>query len=243
MFLKCSLKPALIEPTIVKKFVRTCHRTYFRKYDLLGHHHLGWGVAHLSEGKNLITIRRDITPIYKADWKGLERIKTRFLVVHARKAYPWSKSEANIHPINIGTRYLMTHNGTIKMDSFPKLSDPSLERLKNSTTMDTRRYLCSLTDFLQSGMPMKQALETLIKTVKIGIGANAFIFNSNECHIVNYHANRFNGRHRTLFLSKDHDSLLIGTTPLVSYAKEIENNALLSINLSDLSLSFQKLEV
>ena len=61
----------------MKKFVSSCHWQYFRKYNIFGHHNLGWGFAYLPESrsKNLI-VKRDITPIYYADWESLTKIKT-----------------------------------------------------------------------------------------------------------------------------------------------------------------------
>ena len=106
MFFKCSLEPFHIDYKILKKYVKSCHWRYLRKYDLLGHHGLGWGFAYISENDNDLVIKRDITPIYHADWKNLTKIKTRFLLVHARKTLPWKKNFGNVHPINIKEKYL-----------------------------------------------------------------------------------------------------------------------------------------
>jgi predicted glutamine amidotransferase len=84
MFFKCSLEPFRMDYEILKEYVKSCHWRYLRKYDLLGHHGLGWGFAYVSENDNKLVIKRDINPIYHADWKNLTKIKTRFLLVHAR---------------------------------------------------------------------------------------------------------------------------------------------------------------
>ncbi len=243
MFVQCSPESFVLDPHILKKFLATCHWHYFHRYDLLGHHNLGFGVAYVPEGENHLIVKRDITPIYHADWKGILRIKTRFLVVHARKAMPWKKAAEDIHPININEKYLITHNGTIHDDSFPQLKDKKLEEIKNSTTLDTRKYLCYIMDALKCHSDLKTSLEEVLKTIKIGIAANAFLFNAKECNVINYHAMRFNGRHRTLFIHEQANSILIGTTPLQDGFREIPNKTLLQINLRDLSLRWHELEV
>lgn len=241
MFFQASLEPVTIDLNVLKKFVSSCHRKYLRKYNLIGHHNLGWGFAYIPEGTNNMVIKRDLTPIYKADWRELSKIKTRFLLVHARKAYPWLKNKNNIHPIDVRKKYLITHNGTIKNDSFPKLDDSELEQSKNSTSLDTRKYLCSIIDGIQKGSELKEVLQNLFQRIKIGIAANAFIFSANECNIVNYHHTKFNGRHRTLFLSRKAGTILVATTPLRSDLKEIANHSLINLNLTTLDLNFEKL--
>lgn len=241
MFLCCSRKAFRLDHEFLERFVASCHWNYFRKYDLLGHHNLGWGVAYLSEHQRDLKVIRDLTPIYKADWKGLERIKTRFMVVHARKSFPWKKSREDIHPIDVGENYMMTHNGTIKADSFPNLINQDLERMKRETGLDTRKYLCSVLESIKNHQDVKTAFERVLKNIEIGIAANCFLFNAKECHVVNHHHSKFNGRHRTLFLSKGSGIITISTTPIYSGAMEIENNALISIDVSNCSMKFEHL--
>lgn len=242
MFFQCSKRLFTLESSVLDKFIASCHWNYLRKYDLLGHHNLGFGFAYIPEGTNSLIIKRDITPIYKADWKGLLNVKTRFLLVHARKAKPWKKSKEDIHPINIGEKFLITHNGTIYNDSIPRLEDVNLESIKNLTGLDTRKYLCYIIDMLKRKGTLKATLEEVFKNVEIGIAANAFLFNAKECNVINYHAKKFNGRHRTLFIKKERDKILVGTTPLKSQSYEIENKTLIRINLKNLSMNFQKLK-
>ena len=242
MFFRCSTEPFNFEIDILKKFVKSCHWQYLHKYNLFGHHNLGWGFAYLNENLKLV-IKRDINPIYKADWKALSQIKTRFLLVHARKAYPWNKDFKDIHPINIRKTYLIAHNGVIKSNSFPTLSDPTLEKIRASTSLDTRRYLCAILDKINNEVNLKDCLEEIFRTVEIAVGANAFLFNSKECNIISHHNTNFNGRHHTLFMKIFDDNILVCTTPLLESMKEIPNNTLIKINLSDLSTNFMKLEI
>ena len=242
MFFKCSLEPFHMDYKILKEFVKSCHWRYLRKYDLLGHHGLGWGFAYLSENDNKLVIKRDINAIYHTDWKSLTKLKTRFLLVHARKTLPWKKNFGNVHPINIKEKYLITHNGIIKNFPSKKLKNPKLDRIYNDTDLDTRKYLCSIINELQKGNNLKIGLESVFKEIEIGASANAFLFNSQNCNIITNHKNNFNGRHHTLFLSKDHSGILVSTTPLTENAKEIPNHSLIQIDLNDLNLNVVKLE-
>jgi predicted glutamine amidotransferase len=242
MFFQCSTEPFYIDNYIIKRFVASCHWQYLRKYNLFGHHNLGWGFAYLDEKDNL-KVRRDITPIYKSDWKRLTKIKTSFLLVHARKAYPWNRSFKNIHPINIGEKYLIVHNGVIKTDSFPYLNNVELEKIRLESTLDTRRYLCFIMDNLKSGSNLKNSLEKIFETIEIAAGANAFLFNAQECNIICHHNTNFNGRHHTLFINKSKDSLFVSTTPILKDSMEIPNNALIRINLKNLEIDCNKLEI
>ena len=90
---------------------------------------------------------------------------------------------------------------------------------------------------------LKEALEDVIKNIEIGLGANAFLFNSKECNIIKYQNEKFSGRHRTLFMARDHNSVLASTSPLKPKMKEIPNNSLIHINLSNLKIGFTRLEV
>ena len=242
MFFKCSLEPFHLDYKILKKFVKSCHWHYLRKYDLLGHHGLGWGFAYLSENENNLVVKRDITPIYHSDWKNLTKIKTRFLLIHARKTLPWKKNLGNVHPINIQEQYLITHNGIIKNFPSKTLKNSKLDKIYNETDLDTRKYLCSIINELQEGKSLKSGLETVFKGIEIGAGANAFLFNSQNCNIITNHKNNFNGRHHTLFLSKNHNDILVSTTPFTKDAKEIPNYSLIQIDLNNLNLNLVKLE-
>ncbi|MHA1146964.1 MAG: class II glutamine amidotransferase [Promethearchaeota archaeon] len=243
MFLKCSNKSFVIDYNILKQFVKSCHWSYFKKYNILGHHNLGWGFAYLLEDKDNLKIKRDLSPIYHGDWKGLTKIKTRFLVVHARKAYPWQKNKNSIHPININEKYVITHNGVIKKDSFPTLYNSKLQKISNNTTMDTRRYLCYLIDRLKKEGSIEESVKKVLQTIRIGEGANAFLFNSSKCNIISYHSNTFIGRHTTLFLKKRNDSIFCSTTPIIKNSKEIPNNTLIQIDLKTLNTKVSKIRI
>ena len=243
MFFHCSLEPTHLDFNVLKNFIKSCHWRYFRKYNLLGHHHLGWGFAYFPETSNKLIIKRDITPIYHADWKNLTKIKTRFLLVHARKAYPWKKNSKNIHPIDIGENYLITHNGTVFGGSIPKLKNSKLETIKNETDMDTRKYLCYIIDELNNTDDLKKTLENVFRKLELGIGANAFLFNSKECNVITRQNDKFTGRHRTLFIQKHNNSILAATSPLTKRMIEIPNNSLIKIHISDLKLQFIKLDI
>jgi len=234
MFFQCSLDPFNIDLNVLKKFISSCHWKYFRKYNLLGHHHLGWGFAYIPEHSKNIVIKRDMTPIYHADWENLTKIKTKFLLVHARKAYPWLKNAINIHPIDINEKYLITHNGTIKNFYSPKIKDSKLQHIFNETNLDTRKYLCCIIDQLNQDDSLNKALEQVLNNVELGLGANAFLFNSRECNIIKYQNETFTGRHRTLFIKKDNNSILASTTPLKPKMKEIPNYSLIRINMANL---------
>jgi predicted glutamine amidotransferase len=238
----CSLEPFYLDRKILNKFIKSCHWRYLRKYDLLGHHGLGWGFTYLSENSDKLVTKRDITPIYHASWKELTKIKTRFLLVHARKTLPWKRNFKDVHPININEDYLLTHNGIIKNFPNKKLSTPKLDRIYKETDLDTRKYLCSIISELHEGNPLKIGLESIFKDIEIGAGANAFLFNSKKCNVITNHKNNFNGRHHTIFISKNHSNILVSTTPLTKNAKEIPNYTLVQINLDDLNLNTMKLE-
>ena len=243
MFFQCAKQPFNINLHFLKKFVSTCHRQYLRKYNLFGHHNLGWGFAYISQDDGRLIIKRDITPIYQADWKGLSQIKTRFLLVHARKAHPWNKSFKNLHPINIGENYQIVHNGVIKSESFGKLNDANLEKIRKDTMLDTRRYLCYITDKLKNGINLKNSLEEIFRTIEIGAGANAFLFNAKECNIITHHNDNFNGRHHTLFIKKSMECINVCTTPILNSAVEISNNSLIQIDLNNFDMKFSRLDI
>ncbi len=244
MFFQCSTEPLTIDSSILKKFIRTCHWRYLHKYDLFGHHNLGWGFAYIDDhNNNSLIIKRDINPIYHSDWRKLATIKTRFLLVHARKAKPWNKSFSSIHPISIHEKYLITHNGIIKYFPDNKLCNPKLDIINKNTTLDTRKYLCHLIDKIQKNYTLKESLEYLFKRVKIGAAANAFLFNANECHVVNYHNSNFNGRHHTLFINKDKNTIFVSTTPIKANSTEIDNYSLITIDLKTLSINVNSLSI
>ena len=244
MFFQCSTEPFNIDYNFLKRFVKSCHWQYLRKYNIFGHHGLGWGFAYIPEKTNRkLIVKRDITPIYYSDWKNLVNINTKFLLVHARKAYPWNKCFADVHPINIDEKYLIVHNGVIKNESFPKLLNPKLEDINNKTDLDTRKYLCYISDQLKSGLDLKESLEKVLENIEIAAGANAFLFNSKECNIITYHNTNFNGRHHTLFISKILDRITVSTTPILNSAKEIPNTSLIQINLKNLNLNITKLQI
>lgn len=241
MFFQCALEPFNIEYELLKKFVSSCRWQYLRKYNLFGHHGLGWGFAYIPEDEKNLVIKHDITPIYQADWKNLKNLKTRFLLVHARKTMPWKRNFNDVHPININENYVIVHNGIIKNFSFPQLETEKLETIKSETKLDTRKYLCSIIDKLNTGLNLKEALESLFNSIQIGAAANAFLFNSRECNIINYHNTNFNGRHHTLFITKNQHKLFVSTTPIKNDMLELPNRVLIRVNLRDLDLKFEKL--
>lgn len=245
MFFKCSTESFTISPLFLKKFVASCQFRYFRKYNMIGHHSQGWGYAYLSEDDKKLIIKRDITPIYRADWKNLSKIKTRFLLVHARKSLPKKKAIEDVHPINIREGYIMVHNGTINKDSFPRtLEDPRLEEISLNTEMDTRKYLCLIIDeYKKNNSDLKKAVESALNKIQSSGTANAFLFNLNECAVIKRQNDSLLGRHTTLFLKKDKNSVLVCTTPINWPAKEIPDKSLIHVNLSDLSMKYSKLEI
>ncbi len=241
MFFKCSLEPFNINYTFLKQFIASCHWRYFKKYDLFGHHGLGWGFAYLSENNKELVIKRDINPIYHADWESLIKIKTRFLLVHARKTLPWKRRFENVHPIDIGEKYLITHNGIIKNFPEKKLNTPKLNTIYKETDLDTRKYLCSIIDQIQELNDLKSGLELIFKEIEIGAGANAFLFNSQMCNVITNHKTNFNGRYHTLFINRNNSEIFVSTTPLIKNAKEIPNYSLIQIDLANLDTNFTKL--
>ncbi len=245
MFFKCSTEPFTISPFFLKIFVASCQFHYFRKYNMIGHHSQGWGHAYLSEDDQKLIIKRDITPIYRADWKSLSKIKTRFLLVHARKSIPKNKTIKDVHPININEDYFFTHNGTINKDSFPKeLSDQRLSEISLNTELDTRKYLSLIMDeYKNNKADLKKAVESTLKKIQNAGTANAFLFNLNECAIIKRQKDSLRGRHTTLFLTKENNSVLICTTPINKNAREIPDKSLIRVNLSDLSMKYLKLEI
>ena len=98
-------------------------------------------------------------------------------------------------------------------------------------------------DNLKQGLDLKETLENVINNIKIGLGANAFLFNSKECNIIKYQNEKFSGRHRTLFITKDNGSVLTSTSPLKPKMKEIPNYSLIHVNLSNLEINLTNLEV
>ena len=243
MFFQCAKEPFNISKTFLKKFVSSCHRQYLRKYNLFGHHNFGWGFAYISEKEEKLIIKRDITPIYQADWYGLNKLKTRFLLVHARKAFPWNKNINDIHPISINESYQIVHNGVIKPNSFIKLNNAELEKFRSETKLDTRRYLCFIIDKLKSGLNLKSSLEEIFNTIEIGAGANAFLFNAKECNIISHHNTNFNGRHHTLFIKKYNKKINVCTTPIIDGSLEIPNNSLIQLDLKNLEMKLMNLKI
>jgi predicted glutamine amidotransferase len=229
MLIFYSLQPNSIPITILKKFIKTCHWGYLKKYDLIGHHNAGWGFSYLPQNSQNLVIKRTLYPIYHSQWEDLGKLKTRFLIIHARKTLFGEKKLENVHPINIGDKYCITHNGTIKMASFPVLENPSLQYIQENTDLDTRRYLCTILDHMKQEKTLKKAIERTLNKIQVSSAANAFLFNENECHIIKYQKETYNGRHITLFIEKTSEGLLISTTPLSSTALEIPNHVLLSI--------------
>jgi len=85
MFFRCSTESFNLGYELLKNFIASCHWTYFKRYNVFGHHGSGWGFAYIPEGNEKLIVKRDINPIYFSDWENLTKIKTRFLLVHARK--------------------------------------------------------------------------------------------------------------------------------------------------------------
>jgi len=246
MFFRCSTESFNLGYELLKNFIASCHWTYFKRYNVFGHHGSGWGFAYIPEGNEKLIVKRDINPIYFSDWENLTKIKTRFLLVHARKMIqPWKKTIKNVHPINIGEKYLITHNGTINLDSFPEPLDPKLREININTEMDTRRYLCLIMDELKRKYDLKEAIESTLRRIQVNSAANAFLFNSRECIVIKNQKNTFNGRNTTLFLAKDDNSILVSTTPINPQLKffEIPNNTLIKIDLVNLKSKISKLVI
>ena len=246
MLIHYSLQPTIIPIEILKKFVQSCHWNYLKKYDLFGHHGVGWGFAYIPMDSQKLVIRRSLHPIYDCEWQDLVKIKTRFLIIHARKTLFGKKTLNNVHPICIGDSFCLAHNGTIKMRSFPPLNDPNFQKVQSNTDLDTRRYLCTVLDYLKSQNSIKDAIELTLKNIHIKSAANAFLFNLNECHIIKYQNDSFNGRHTTLFIEKTPNRIIISTTPLTSKALEIPNGSLLSIphiQSNELKIQINKLNI
>lgn len=229
MLIHYSLQPNNIPIEVLKKFIQSCHWNYLKKYDIFGHHGVGWGFAYIPIDSKKLIIRRTLHPIYNCKWQDLAKIKTRFLLIHARKTLFGKKTLANVHPICVGDSFCLAHNGTIKMSSFPVLNDNNLQYIQNNSDLDTRRYLCTILDHLKSQNSIKNAIELTLKNIHVNSAANAFLFNLNECHIIKYQNDSFNGRHTTVFIEKILNRILISTTPLSSKALEIPNGSLLSI--------------
>jgi len=229
MLINYSSQPICINIESLKKFIQSCHLNYLKKYDLVGHHGAGWGFAYIPPNSNKLIIKRTLKPIYNCKWQDLANIKTRFLLIHARKTIFGEKRLENVHPICIGDRFCIVHNGTIKMKSFPPLNRRRLHSISENTDLDTRRYLCTLLDNIITQNNIKDAIETTLKKIHVNSAANAFLFNSKECYIVKFQKKTFNGRHTTLFIQKGGNRVIISTTPLNSKALEIPNASLLSI--------------
>ncbi|MFO7795891.1 MAG: class II glutamine amidotransferase [Promethearchaeati archaeon] len=239
MLINYSSQPICISIESLKKFIQSCHWDYLKKYDVVGHHGAGWGLAYIPNNSNNLVIRRTLEPIYNCKWQDLANIKTRFLLIHARKTIFGEKRLENVHPICLGDRFCIVHNGTIKMKSFPPLNRLYLQKIKENTDLDTRRYLCTLLDNIINQNNIKDAIETTLKKIHVNSAANAFLFNSKECYIIKYQKNTFNGRHTTLFIQKGANRVMISTTPLNSKALEIPNASFLSIS----SLKEKKLKI
>ncbi len=246
MILQYSLQPRTISMEILRSFIKSCHWGYFNNYDLIGHHGAGWGVSYITNDSQQLVIKRSLQPIYKFNWQDLLTLKTRFLIIHARKSIFGERRLQNVHPINVEGKYCLVHNGTIKMSSFPDLNDAKLHKIQKNTDLDTKRYLCTILDNFRSQKTLEKAIEATLKEIEVSSAANGFLFNLNECHIIKYQNSTFNGRHTTLFIDKFPNRLLISTTPLTSTALEIPNQSLLSIpalNSTKLTILFKKLAV
>lgn len=246
MLIHYSIPPKTISLEILKAFVKSCHWTYLKRYNLAGHHNAGWGFAYIPLNSRKLIIKRTLHPIYHCKWEDLTQIKTRFLLIHARKTLFGEKRLENVHPINIKGKYILVHNGTIQMKSFPPLNDNRLQIIQANTDLDTRKYLCTILDNLKHKNNLKDAIETTLKAIHVNSAANAFLFNLKECHIIKYQSNTYNARHTTLFIDKSSDGLLISTTPLTHNAMEIPNKSLISIPEllnNKLSLEFNKINV
>jgi predicted glutamine amidotransferase len=229
MLIHYSVHPKTLSLEILKPFIKSCHWTYLKKYNLAGHHNAGWGFAYISIDSRKLKIKRTLHPIYQCKWEDLTKIKTRFLLIHARKTLFGDKRLENVHPIDIEGQYILVHNGTIQMKSFPPLNDNRLQAIQENTDLDTRRYLCTILDNLKHQGNLKEAIETTLESIHVNSAANAFLFNLHECHIIKYQNSGYNARHTTLFIEKSSDELLISTTPLTPNALEIPNKSLISI--------------
>jgi len=246
MLIHYSVHPKTLPLEILKPFIKSCQWTYLKKYNLAGHHNAGWGFAYIPLNSRKLIIKRTLHPIYHCKWEDLTRIKTRFLLIHARKTLFGDKRLENVHPINIKGKYILVHNGTINMKSFPPLNDNKLQTIQENTDLDTRRYLCTILDNLKQHGNVKEAAETTLESIHVNSAANAFMFNLHECYIIKYQNSGYNARHTTLFIDKSSGELLISTTPLTPNALEIPNKSLISIPdlLNDkISLEFYKLHV
>lgn len=246
MFIHLSNQPKNISFNLLERFVKSCHWDYFKKYDLVGHHDAGWGFAYIPKNSKKLLLKRTLYPIYSCKWQDLTKIKTKFLLVHARKTIFGEKTTENVHPINIRGEYSIAHNGTIRMDSFQDLDDSLLQEIQKNSDLDTRRYLCTILDNLNKLRNVKEAIEMTLRNIEVNSAANAFLFNLDECYIIKYQKNTFNGRHTTLFFDKTSDGLTICTTPLSSTAQEIPNKSLITIKelgSRHINIEFDRLKV
>jgi hypothetical protein len=94
-----------------------------------------------------------------------------------------------------------------------------------------------------SNSDLKEAVESSLRKIQHPGTANAFLFNLNECAIIKRQNDSRKGRHTTLFLTKEKNSVLVCTTPISRNAKEIPNKSLIRVNLSDLSIKLCRLEI
>ncbi|MBD3351803.1 MAG: hypothetical protein GF364_09990 [Candidatus Lokiarchaeota archaeon] len=168
------------------KFVQMCHYGNWKRGDFTGHHAMGFGVAWLDQDTR-IHVKRSIMPIWKTKWEDLLKIRSRCIVLHARKCPPQSIKFQDVHPITIDKKTFMFHNGTIDKKSFPNLRDPYLNKISKTTSMDTRKYLATYLDLMNQPSfagNIPKIFSNLNKDITLKSSANSFILNRNKLLIV-----------------------------------------------------------
>ncbi|MHA1733759.1 MAG: class II glutamine amidotransferase [Promethearchaeota archaeon] len=171
----------------LQRFVRNCRWGNRRVQDWTGHHASGWGVSWLDPDSGTIRVKRTIRPIWNSGWRDLLEVRSRLVVLHARKSLPWKRKFEDVHPITHDRHHYVVHNGIISLAAIPVPSG-NLGREFARTKLDTRRYLLSVLDSARGG----DILEGILRVTRALDGralrpsANAFFFGREDLYVVSH---------------------------------------------------------
>ncbi len=226
----------------LKSFVRASHWGKYKLQDFIGQHRMGWGVSWFDKN-GAIKTQRSIDPIWRSNWKNLTKIKSRCIVLHARRCAPSATNNRDVHPIVIDNKNYMFHNGVIKKDSFPQLDNPELNEILKSTSMDTRRYLATFLDELEKNEDFVETFRRTLPKITVSPSANAFLLNSTDIYIVKYKIEKLHKKavYQLNIKNFDKGGYCVSVIPFDKSFKGIPNKSCIKYNFRSNKIEFNKL--
>ena len=194
-------------------------------------HSDGWGLTYL-EGDNLKTFR-SVAPIYEdSQIYQFKKLKTRLIILHARKSTKGNVTMPNIHPFenrNGSAHYLFFHNGTVR----DKLTfDPGFQV---QGTTDSEKFFYYLLSGNFGELNLNWIKKKLLE-LKDFSGANFILTDGKHSFVADWYS--LNPRYYTMKMFKQKNSVIIASEVLPHYRQadwfHLKNFSVISIRTTDL---------